>query len=168
MKLFILLSLVVSFSVQAKEFLLSKGEAEYTVKHLVKTVKGKSTELKGKMVCENGQCQFIFAAPVKSFISSDSNRDLNMQTVVEAAKFPMVVVKGKLPEADLSKPEFGLEASVNFHGVEKTYFVRVKNKAGLSGVLPLKLEAHKVERPSLLTVEIDDDVPVEFSFSWNS
>jgi hypothetical protein len=168
MKFLILISLLLSFSIQAKEFILSKGEAEYTVKHLVKTVKGKSTELKGKMVCNNGQCQFLFAAPVKSFVSSDSNRDLNMQTVVEAAKFPMVVVKGMISEAELAKPEFSLEALVSFHGVEKNYAVKVKNKAGFSGVLPLKLEAHKVERPSLLTVEIDDDVPVEFSFSWNS
>lgn len=165
MKWFILLSLF-SSQLWATDYAISNGTAEYTVKHLVKTVKGKSTELKGKMVCEKAECQFLFAAPVKSFVSSDSNRDSNMLTVVEATQFPLVVVKGKFPEADLSKEAFTLKALVTFHGVEKEYSVAVKNKDQLSGVLPLQLESHKVERPSLLTVEIDNEVPVEFAFNW--
>ncbi len=165
MKLFLAL-MVLSSQLFAAEYVISKGEAEYTVKHLVKTVKGKTTDLKGKMVCEKSECQFLFAAPVKSFISSDSNRDSNMLTVVEATQFPLVVVKGKFPEADLSKEQFTLKALVNFHGVEKEYTVVVKNKDKLSGVLPLELESHKVQRPSLLTVEVENEVPVDFAFSW--
>jgi hypothetical protein len=150
-----------------REFRLEQGRAEYVVSHLVKTVKGVSTELKGKMICANGQCEFLVAIPVKSFISSDSNRDSNMLTVLEAARYPLITVKGELTEADLRKESFEIVAKVLFHGVENSYKVRLdKQAAGLSGSLVLLLESHKVERPSLLTVAIQNEVPVLFSLNW--
>jgi hypothetical protein len=166
MKIWIAL-FVASVSVAgAAELQVKNPRAEYVVSHLVKTVKGVSTQMKGKMVCNDGQCQFLVAIPAKSFVSSDSNRDSNMQTILEVAQYPLITVKGQLAEADLKKEKFDLTAKVLFHGVEKDYKLGIENKNGFSGMLTLRLEDHKVERPSLLTVSIDNEVPVHFSLNW--
>lgn len=167
MKLFI--AAVLLFSVQAvlaKDLTLSQAKAEYTVKHLFKTVKGVSSDLKGKMVCENQTCEFLVAIGSKSFVSSDSNRDLNLQTIIEVTKYPLIIVKGSLSQADLGKDQFDLPAKVSFHGIEKSYTLKIKRSEPFSGQLTLLLEDHKVERPSLLMAKIDNEVPVQFTFDW--
>ncbi len=164
---FLFLALVLGVNLSfASEFKLQNGQAEYTVKHLVKTVKGQSKDVKGKMICDKGLCQFLVAIPVKSFISSDSNRDLNMLTILEASKYPLVTVKGELKEEDFKKDQYSLKAIVNFHGIEKNYTLNVQRKNVSSGNFSVLLDDHKIERPSLLTVEIDNNVPIDFSFDW--
>ncbi len=161
--------LALSTAVLAADYQLTDAQATYTVKHLVKTVMGTSQELRGKMSCTTGACEFLVAAPVKSFISSDSNRDLNMQTVLEADRYPLITVRGKLPEAQLGQESYSFPARVTFHNIEKEYAVSVRRKgAGGTGAFTLRLEAHGVERPSLLTVAIDDEVPLTFSFTWKA
>ena len=159
--------IVCSFNLAwATEFKIAQPQVEYTVSHLVKTVKGVSKEMKGKMVCNDGQCQFLVAIPAKSFVSSDSNRDSNMQTVLEVAQYPLITVKGSLAEADLQKEKFEVPAKVLFHGIEKDYKLTIEKKNGFTGLLTLRLEDHRVERPSLLTVSIENEVPVNFSLNW--
>jgi hypothetical protein len=153
-------------NVQAKDFSLAGAKAEYTVKHLFKTVKGESKDLKGKMVCENQNCEFLVAIASKSFVSSDSNRDLNMQTILEVTKFPLITVKGKIPEADLAKPQYTIKSLVSFHGIEKEYILKINKASPSSGEFVLLLEPHKVERPSLLMAKIDNEVPIIFAFDW--
>jgi hypothetical protein len=165
MKFFILMLVFSGFSYGAEKS-LSKGVATYQVKALFKTVQGKSDDLKGKMVCKDGGCEYILAALVKTFRSSDSNRDLNMLTVLEAEKFPLVSVKGIVPESQLVDGKFLTEAKVTFHGIEKTYPVNVSPGKILTGDFILDLEAHNVTRPSLLTVKIDHTVPVHFELQW--
>lgn len=162
---YLLISLSI-YSVEAKQFMLVNAKANYTVKHIFKTVKGESNELKGKLVCNKEVCDFLVAVPAKSFVSSDSNRDLNMQTILEVTKYPLVTVKGSFPEANLAKPAFEMKSLVSFHGIEKEYLLSVKNGSSSSGQLEILLEDHKVERPSLLMAKIDNKVPVSFSFSW--
>jgi polyisoprenoid-binding protein YceI len=165
-KLFLVVMILSSQIVCAKDFMLDKAKAEYTVKHLFKTVKGESTELKGKLVCANGNCEFLVAIPSKSFVSSDSNRDLNMQTILEVTKYPLVTVKGTFSEENLTKTKYEMKSLVNFHGVEKEYLLNIKNGSPLSGGFVLLLEDHKVERPSLLMAKIDNKVPISFTFEW--
>lgn len=150
----------------AKDLTLSQAKAEYTVKHLLKTVKGESGDLKGKMVCENQLCEFLVAIASNSFLSSDSNRDLNLQTIIEATQYPLITVKGNLPETDLSKEKFEVVSKVNFHGIEKEYVLKMKRSSPFSGQFTLLLENHKVERPSLLMAKIDNEVPISFTFDW--
>ncbi len=150
----------------AKDLSLSHAKAEYTVTHIFKTVKGVSIDLKGKMVCENKKCEFLVAIGSKSFVSSDSNRDLNLQTILEVTKYPLIMVKGTLSEADLSKDQFDVPSKVSFHGIEKEYTLKIKRSEPFSGQLTLLLEDHNVERPSLLMAKIDNEVPVHFNFDW--
>ena len=148
----------------AKVYSLTKSSASYTVKHLVKTVKGESRELKGKLLCENENCEFLVAVPSASFISSDSNRDLNMQTILDVMKYPLITVKGTFPEANLSKTNFDIKSLVSFHGVVKEYVLNIQNGMSSSGSFTLLLEDHKVERPSLLMAKINNEVPISFTF----
>lgn len=153
-------------SVCAKDFTLSDPRAEYTVKHLLKTVKGESKDLRGKMVCENEICEFLVAIASKSFVSSDSNRDLNMQTILEVTKYPLITVKGKFPEKDLLKQLSEINVLVNFHGIEKEYILKIKKVSSFAGDFSVLLEDHQIERPSLLMAKIDNDVPISFTFGW--
>lgn len=162
---FALFILSLSWSALAADHLLSHGQASYVVKHLVKTVRGESQDVRGKIACEKSGCEFLVAAPITSFVSSDSNRDLNMQTILEATKYPLVTAKGKFPEADLSKKKISFTANISFHGIEKPYLVKIQHQSGMSGEFVLLLEDHKVERPSLLTVAIENEVPIKFSFN---
>jgi hypothetical protein len=162
--IYLALCFLISFGASATSYTLVNGKAQYTVKHLFKTVKGESSTLKGKMECENTVCEFLVAIPTKSFISSDSNRDLNMQTILEITKYPLITAKGKLPETDLAKISFEVKAMVSFHGIEREYVISMKKMKTLSGQFTLLLEDHKVKRPSLLTVEIENQVPIDFTF----
>lgn len=153
-------------AVDAKDLNLNQAKSEYTVKHLFKTVKGESKDLKGKMVCEKSVCEFLVAIAAKSFVSSDSNRDLNMQTILEVSKFPLITIKGKLPEADLVKQEFEIKSLVSFHGIEKEYILKIKKGPTYTGNFSVLLEDHKIERPSLLMAKIDNQVPISFAFDW--
>jgi len=166
MKLIMGILLLLSLQVEAKEYTLSQAKAEYTVKHIFKTVKGQSKDIKGKMVCENETCEFLIAITSKSFISSDSNRDLNMQTILEVTKFPLITVKGSLPESDLSKQQFEVKSLVSFHGIEKEYLIKITKGRPSEGSLTVLLEDHKIERPSLLMAKIDNEVPISFSVDW--
>lgn len=147
---------------------LAKGTAKYEVKHLIKRVTAESHDLKGKIQCDDKECEFLIAAPVKSFTSSDSNRDSNMLQTTEAAKFPVTSAKGKFPKADFEKKDWTLPLTVDFHGVQQVYEAKIhqKNANEQEAVFHLILTKHKIDRPSLFGVAIEDDVPMTFQLQW--
>lgn len=169
MKWFILLCLFSSTGfAETRE--LSKGTATYEVKHLVKRVSSESHDLKGKIVCGDKDCEFLIAAPVKSFTSSDSNRDSNMLQTTEAAKFPVTSAKGKFPKTDLAKKDWTLPMTVDFHGVQQNYDAKIHQKSENehTASFNLVLTKHKIDRPSLFGVAIDDEVPMTFDLQWKA
>lgn len=165
MKYLILFLLPVLAHAQQVTRSLKSGSAKYVVSYLTKTVNAESKDVKGKMIC-GSECEFLLAIPVKTFESGDSNRDLNMQSTVDAGTFPVVTAKGKFNKELLDKKDFSINAIVNFHGVDVSYPVSVTD-FGKKALLKLNLEKHKIERPSLFTVKIDNEVPVEFNFEWS-
>ncbi len=144
---------------------LSLGQATYHVKYTFKNVEATSTEVKGKINCDEKVCEFLLAVPVKSFLSSDSNRDLNMLQVTEAEKFPVVTAKGKFGKEVLALADAKIEALVDFHGVAKTYTISLKDKAQKANLI-LDLDAHKIDRPSLFGIKIKNEVPMDFDLKW--
>jgi hypothetical protein len=64
----------------AKDWMLQESSITYHISHPLHPTEGVSHAARGKGVCSGGQCEFIIAAPVKSFDSGDSNRDLHMFT----------------------------------------------------------------------------------------
>lgn len=171
MKNLILLMMLVPFSVMAETWSVSSGTAQYEVKHLVKKVHSESKELKGKMNCSASECEFLIAAPVKSFTSSDSNRDSNMMETTEASKYPVTSAKGKFPADKLkSKGKWSLPVEVEFHGIKKEYTAEVEQTKDMTfkADFILKLDQHKIDRPSLFGIKIEDEVPMTFNLTWKS
>lgn len=164
MKYFLLFFLSLALHAEPVSHTLKSGSATYEVNYLTKTVHAESKAVKGKVVCE-AECEFLLAIPLKSFDSGDSNRDLNMQGTVEAGKFPVVTAKGKFKKELWGQIEFTVDAIVNFHGVDATYPVKISEN-GKKASFNVNLENHKIERPSLFAVKIDELVPVEFKLEW--
>jgi hypothetical protein len=153
-------------SVWAKTYTLQNGSATYSVMHSFKTVKGTSEQIKGKMLCEKSRCEYLIAIRTDSFKSSDSNRDLNMLTTLNSEKFPLITIKGSFEEALLKEMNTKIQALVSFHGQEKNYELQLSEITQGKGSLVIDLEAHGVERPSLLTIKIKNDVPIDFNYVW--
>ncbi len=169
MKNIILFLWLLPFSVLAQNWELSSSTAQYEVKHLVKKVYSESKELKGKMNCSATECEFLVAAPIKSFTSSDSNRDLNMLETTEASKFPLTMAKGKFSSDKLKlKQKWTLPIEVEFHGVTNIYNAEIEPTKDMSfkSNFNLKLDQHKIDRPSLFGIKIEDSVPMIFKLEW--
>ena len=81
------------------QWTLEQSTLSYHVSHPLHDTVGVSRAARGKGVCHEGECNFLIAAPVKSFDSGDSNRDLHMLQAARGAEFPMISVRTQLPEA---------------------------------------------------------------------
>jgi polyisoprenoid-binding protein YceI len=143
----------------------------FHIVHKLHRVEGRTAALEGKAVLEpDGKLLAMVRAPVSSFDSGDRNRDTHMLETVEASKFPFVVVKamgkidaGVVPASD--KPvtfPVTLSAELDFHGVKEpisvplTVELRPDGTARAKASFEFSLEHHRIERPSLLFVKIDD------------
>src|SRR5215472_7072762 len=129
----------------------------YHVSHPMHIVEGVSTQSRGKGVCAEGKCDFLIAAPVKSFTSGDSNRDLHMIQTVRGAQFPIV--------ADL-EVEF---AGQTVH-YQRVPFSKTANGTDvrITGTVPATCSDFKIERPSFLAVAIKNEIPVTIDMTWRS
>ena len=168
MNIIIFLGLI-SFSAfsYAETFNLVSGEATYTVKHTFKKVDGTSKELKGKIQCKDQLCEFLIAVKIDTFLSSDSNRDLNMQSTLESTKYPLAVAKGEFKLSEWNQAKSEISAEIDFHGIKKQYKLNIMNASGpKKAELVLDLDAHKIDRPSLFSIKIENKVPVQFEMNW--
>jgi hypothetical protein len=154
------------------DWTLSKGQIVYHVHYPLKNVKGEATNVKGKGHCEKETCQFLVAVPIKNFDSGDGNRDNHMLEVTKAAEHPLVSVKVEIARA-ANLGTIDASAEVNFAGKTHVYdHVRISGssqgtKTTVTGRIPLMLSHFDIERPSLLSIKIDDSVPVDFELTWD-
>jgi len=148
-----------------------KSEVTFKVIHKFHEVVGKAKAEGKARVLPDGTVQVQVLARVAEFDSGNANRDAHMKEVTEAAKFPTVELKAvgtgfKLPEPG-AKAELTLKGQLTFHGVAAPIEVKVNVQAvdathfSAESRLAISLEAHKVERPSLLTVKVDDQAQIE-------
>jgi hypothetical protein len=150
---------------------LKKSSVKYMVTYLIKHAEGESLESKGKGECKDAACEFLVAAPLKSFNSKDSNRDLNMLNVTKADKFPLVVVRVKT-KSDITSGKMIADLDVDFGGVKMTYpgvvfaAKQVTDGFHISGKFDLFPTKHNIEKPSLLGVSIEDNVPLTIEAEW--
>lgn len=166
-----LLSTVVKAEALSGNFELKKSSVKYMVTYLIKHAEGESPESKGKGECKDTSCEFLVAAPLKSFNSKDSNRDLNMLNVTKADKFPLVVVRVKT-KSEIAGGKMVADLEIDFAGVKKTYqgvvFAAKQTADGfhVEGKFDLYPTKHNVEKPSLLGVAIEDNVPLTIVADW--
>ena len=153
--------------------MLARSTISYHVSHPLHQTDGTSYEARGKGVCQNGQCSFLIAAPVKSFTSGDSNRDLHMIQVVRGAQFPMVVVRTVLPDSAGSADTIRADLDVEFAG-QTAHYKQVPfrlaihgNDANVEGTIPMTLADFKIDPPSLLTIPVKNEVPVRVEMLWH-
>jgi hypothetical protein len=142
------------------------------VTHPLHQVDGVSHAAKGKGVCHAGQCDFLIAAPVKSFDSGDSNRDLHMLQVTRGGQFPMVTVRTRLPEDASASATIHADLVVEFAGQTVNYkqvlFQEVTqgNEIRISGTIPATLSDFKIDPPSLLALPVKNEIPVRVEMTW--
>jgi hypothetical protein len=154
------------------QWALQQSTLSYHISHPMHEVDGVSHAAKGKGICHAGQCDFLVAAPVKSFDSGDSNRDLHMIEDVRGAQFPMVVVRARFAEAATTSSTVYADLEVQFAGQTAQYkhlaFQRVTqgNQVQISGVIPALCSDFKISRPSFLTVPIKNEMPVHIEMTW--
>jgi hypothetical protein len=157
---------------QDSQWALEQSTLTYHVSHPLHQVDGVSHTARGKGVCHDGQCDFLIAAPVKSFDSGDSNRDLHMQQVAKAGQFPLVTVRTRLPETLAGAATINADLEIDFAGQTVQYkqvsFQQVTqgDEVRISGSIPAKVSDFKIDPPSLFTVAIKNDIPVRVEMTW--
>lgn len=150
----------------------SRSVVRYHVEHRLHPADGRSSSIEGKAVVQpDGNVLAMIRVPVASFDSGDSNRDSNMRDTLEAAKHPFIVFKGVtslvLPAAHGKDLPLTLRGELDFHGVKRPIEVPVTlrfaddGSATVKARLQVSLDAHGVERPSLLLMKIDDACTID-------
>lgn len=153
------------------DWTLKSSQTTYTVSFPLKTVHGKSSSAKGKGHCENSQCNFLVAVPVKSFDSGDGNRDAHMWETTKAAIYPMATVRFAFklegePKQVLASVDVEFAGKKNHYSDVPINLKWSKNEVDVQSDLKLLLSAYSVERPTLLGVAISDEVPVHIQGQW--
>lgn len=167
-----LLSAVATLAQTDSQWALTQSTLTYHVSHPLHQVEGVSHAARGKGVCHAGQCEFLIAAPVKSFDTGDSNRDLHMLQVVRGGEFPMVTVRTHLPEEASKSATFHADLDVEFAG-QTAHYKQVAfqlsmqgKEAKLTGTIPATLADFKIDPPSLLAIPVKNDIPVRVEMTW--
>ena len=154
------------------QWVLEQSTLTYHMSHPMHEVDGTSHAAKGKGVCHAGECDFLIAAPVKSFDSGDTNRDLHMLEATRGAQFPMVQVRTHFPHAETTESTVYVDLDVQFAGQTAHYahvqFQRAQqgNAVHIAGSVPATCSDFKIDRPSFFTVPIKNEIPVRVDMTW--
>jgi hypothetical protein len=155
-----------------RQWILEQSTLTYHVYHPLHQVDGVSHAARGKGVCHAGQCDFLIAAPVKSFDSGDSNRDLHMLQATRGAQSPIVTVRTRLPETASASATVHADLEVQFAGQTAQYkqvpfeLATQGNQIRISGTIPATLSDFKIDPPSLLAVAVKNEIPVRVDMTW--
>jgi hypothetical protein len=153
-------------------WLLTQSTLTYHMSHPVHQVDGASHGARGKGVCNAGTCDFLVAAPVKSFDSGDTNRNEHMIQVTRGAQFPVVSVRFRLSESAINSTTLDCDLEVNFAGntAHYTHVAFQQTIQGtthhITGTVPATLTDFKITPPSFLTVPIKNEIPVKVDTTW--
>jgi len=154
------------------QWILVQSTLSYHMSHPMHEVDGVSHGAKGKGTCSAGQCSFLIAAPVNSFNSGDTNRDLHMIETTRGAQFPMVVVRAQFPQALTHAQTIYADLEVQFAGQTARYqhvpFERTAqgDQVRIAGTVPATCSDFKIDRPTFLTIPIRNEIPVRVDLTW--
>ncbi len=154
------------------QWVLVQSTLTYHVSHPLHQTEGVSHAARGKGVCHQGLCEFLIAAPVKSFDSGDSNRDLHMLQVTRGGEFPMVIVRTSLTEDLSASQTLHADLEIQFAGQTAKYkqvsFEQAKQgeETKISGTIPATLSDFKIDPPSLLSIAVKNEIPVHVELTW--
>ena len=153
-------------------WVLKQSTLTYKVSHPLHEAEDVSHAARGKGECRSGKCEFLIAAPVKSFDSGDSNRDLHMLQVTRGAEYPMVIVRTQIPEPALKETTIHADLEIQFAG-QAVHYKQIafqlethRDEVRLTGTIPATVSDFKIVPPTLLTVPIKNDIPVQVEMTW--
>lgn len=155
------------------QWVLQESTLTWHVSHPMHEVEGTSHAAKGKGNCAGGECDFLIAVPLNTFNSGDSNRDLHTLQVVRGGQYPMVIVRTRIPQSELSASTVYADLDVQFAGQTAHYaHVPFQRKAHggdveITGTIPATCSDFRIDRPQFLTVPIRNEIPVTVDLVWH-
>ena len=168
MKLVFLFSFFLSL-LNASSFKVENSLITYFGVHYLHKWEGSTSDVKGVVSYDKNVDQYecSISVPLSTFSSGNDNRDSNMLDYCRAFDFPNINFQStsiKVKESTLE-----IEGKIEFAGEEKEIKTNAKlnsldnNLFAIEGELDILLSEFKVERPSLLFVEIEDLVKIKYS-----
>ena len=145
------------------------GSVQYDLVHKFHKFTGISKAMVVRGSVDASGLKVMARAQVGTFDSENSNRDSHMMETVEGEKYPWVSVRAALPGFKLptsGTTKVNVQASVELHGVSVSHPIDItlETKDGThfraSFQYPESLTAHKIERPSLMFVAVDDTITI--------
>jgi hypothetical protein len=150
--------------------LAGTGSVEYQMVHKFHKFTGISKAMAVRGTVDTSGLKVMARAQVSTFDSSNTNRDSHMMEVVEGEKYPWASVRAALPGFKLpttpGTTKISVQASIELHGVAVSHPIdlTLETKDGahfhVSFEFSESLTAHKIERPSLLFVAVDDLITI--------
>ena len=168
MKLVFLFSFFLSLS-NASSFRVENSLITYFGVHYLHKWEGSTSDVKGVVSYDKNidQYECSISVPLSTFSSGNDNRDSNMLVYCRAFDFPNINFQSTSIKVKGSALE--IEGKIEFAGEEKDIKTNAKlnsldnNLFAVEGELDILLSEFKVERPSLLFVEIEDLVKIKYS-----
>ena len=168
MKLIFLFSFFLSL-LNASSFRIEKSLITYFGVHYLHKWEGSTSDVKGVVSYDKNILQYecSISVPLNTFSSGNDNRDSNMLVYCRAFDFPNINFQSTSIKVNESILE--IEGKIEFAGEEKEIKTKAKlnsldnNLFAIEGELDILLSEFKVERPSLLFVEIEDLVKIKYS-----
>jgi polyisoprenoid-binding protein YceI len=169
-----LAAVLLASSLASTTYVVDAGASvvKFHLHHKMHEVNGRSSQIEGKAILgDDGKVMTMIRIPTASFDTADANRDSHMRETLDAAKFPFVIFKGvtnvTVPVAYGKPIESKLDGELDFHGVKTPISIPAEislSKDGgavVNAKFPVDLDAHKVERPSLLFIKVDQNVELD-------
>jgi hypothetical protein len=169
--LFVVVALTGSTPARAQtKQLAGSGSVEYQLVHKFHKFVGISKAMAVRGTVDAAGLKVMARAQVSTFDSDNTNRDEHMMETVEGAKYPWAAVRAALPGFKLptspGTTKITVPAAVELHGVSVNHPIdlTLETKDGVHFQLRFEfvesLTAHKIERPSLLFVAVDDAITI--------
>ncbi len=154
---------------QAQTQLVGSGTVEYRLVHKFHKITGVSKAMAIRGSVDGTGLKIMARAQVSTFDSGNANRDAHMMEAVDGEKHPWVSVRAALPGFKL--PTSGtttvtVQAAVELRGVavQRPIDIKLVTNDGVrfkaSFEFDESLTAHKIERPTLMFVPVDDVIRI--------
>ena len=148
-----------------------RSSISYSGKHFLHKWSAENKNISGLIQIDDEYISNIgIVTKVSDFKSGNSSLDSNSLRVLDALQFPNVIFKSTAVNQEDRQIIF--EGTMNFHGIEKEFSIsarvtQLNEITLLSGEFIVSLTDFLVERPSLLTRKIDDEINLEFDLYFN-
>jgi len=147
---------------------LASAEIKYFGYHIMHNWTGTSTQAKSQIFYDDATKTGSVTIKVRldSFDSKLSSRDSNMLYYTDALDFPEVVFKST--QANVDRDSVFIEGDLTFHGITKkiktSAYIQLDKNPTINGSFQINLSDFNVRRPSLMFIQIKNEVRIDYLF----